>query len=121
MRRFAVAAIVTGMLSLAATGAFAFGAIAVDDDFGDGPDDAGYAIITGSANRNAASAAAVEACVAEGNESCRVVIAFPACGAYAASADQWGAAAGNTLQQAEMRALADCGGPDCRIVVSDCE
>ncbi len=109
------------ILSLSAGTALAWGAIAVDDEFEEDPADAGYAIVTGDATRSAAAADALSTCQESGNQNCRLVLTFQLCGAYASSKAPSGAGAGATVQQAEQRALADCNGPDCRIVVSDCQ
>jgi hypothetical protein len=107
--------------TVSASTAFAWGAIAVDDDYGEDPADAGYAFVTDDPSRNAAAADAMATCQSSGNDNCRLVLTFQNCGAYAASKTQYGAGAGTTVQQAERRALADCNGSDCQIVVSDCQ
>jgi hypothetical protein len=108
------------MLAASTTGALAWGAIAVDDNAGEDPEDAGYAFVTDDPTRAAAAADAITTCQESGNKNCRLVLTFQKCGAYAASKSLYGVGAGTTVAQAEQRALADCAGTDCRIVVSDC-
>jgi hypothetical protein len=106
--------------SASASGALAWGAIAVDDNAGEDPEDAGYAFVTDDATRAAAAADALSTCQTSGNQSCRLVLTFQKCGAYAASKSLYGVGAGDTVAQAEQRALAACIEATCRIVVSDC-
>ncbi|HVG50404.1 MAG TPA: DUF4189 domain-containing protein [Xanthobacteraceae bacterium] len=108
-------------LTIASTGAaLAFGAIAVDDYYDEDPSEAGYGIATDYRNAREASIAAMEACKTEPTSECKVVLTFRKCGAYAASRGGYGAAASNTLKQAEQRALRQCRDPDCIVVASDC-
>jgi hypothetical protein len=100
--------------------AFAAGAIAVDDDEGDSAKEAGYGIVTGEASRDAAGAAAMRKCRAEGNKNCKVVVRFDTCGAYANSRKHYGIGWGDTERAARAKALDACGG-GCRILVSECE
>jgi hypothetical protein len=64
--------------------AWATGAIAVDDEAGAKPSDAGYGIGFGD-TKESAQEAALAKCKAFGNESCKVVVWFEKCGAYASS------------------------------------
>jgi hypothetical protein len=107
--------------SVSVTAAFAWGAIAVDDDYDHTAGEAGYASVTQYPTRRAAADEAMATCQTSENKDCRLVLTFTKCGAYAASTTRWGIGTGNTLPVAENRALSDCGGPDCQIVVSDCE
>lgn len=99
--------------------AFAFGAIAVDDEEGD--TDVGYGIVTGMDSEKEAKAAALKECKASGNENCTVAVWFKECGAYANSRNHSGIGYGKTKQIAEKKALDECGVKACKIVVSDCE
>jgi hypothetical protein len=122
VRHFTASILTATAITLAATGAaFSWGAIAVDDSYGDEPSGAGYGFATEASSRQEANAGAMEACRSEGNEACAVVLTFKACGAYASSRTNFGVGAGANLGTAEKRAMADCGGPDCIVVISDCE
>jgi hypothetical protein len=121
MHAFIRAVVAAALVAAGSTGASAWGAIAVDDDYGDDPSNSGYALVTSAASRAEAAAEAMADCQAAGNSSCRVVLTFPRCGAYAASAQNYGIGTGNTVRQAEQRALSDCDGPGCRILVADCD
>jgi hypothetical protein len=101
--------------------ALAWGAIAVDDEPGQEPDDVGYGIVTGAATKAQAGADARSACREAQNEDCKLVLTFRKCGAYAASPATFAVGAATTLKAAEQRALAGCAATDCRIVASDCE
>lgn len=99
--------------------AFAAGAIAVDDEAGMKPSDAGYGIGSGSTRETAAVSAMAE-CKSAGNTACVVAVKYDVCGAYAASMNYSGVGWGNTLDDAESAALEACG-KSCKIVVSDCD
>lgn len=121
---FKFAGILTAAVLVVAASAgpgFCWGAIAVDDEAGTDPEEVGYGSATGYDSRAEAAADAMAACQGEGNENCRLALTFQKCGAYAASLNQYGVGRAATLKQAEQRALADCGGADCHLVVSDCE
>ena len=120
-RRFANGLAALLLLCASAGPAFCWGAIAVDDDAGTDPEEAGYGSATGFDNRADAASAAMAACQSEGNTECQVALTFQKCGAYAGSLTLYGIGRAATLKQAEERALADCGGADCRLVVSDCD
>ena len=98
---------------------FAIGAIAVDDE--EGQTDPGYGYVTGAASKQAASAGAMKECRASGNKGCKVVVWFESCGAYAHSRDHYGIGYGQTKKVAEAKALEECGGKSCKILVADCE
>ncbi|MBI2768063.1 MAG: DUF4189 domain-containing protein [Burkholderiales bacterium] len=100
-------------------GAFAAGAIAVDDE--EGENDPGYGIVTGSSSRDAAGAAALAECRKQGNKNCKVAVRFDTCGAYASSKKNSGIGFGGTIGLARAKALEDCGANACKIIVSDCE
>ena len=98
---------------------FAFGAIAVDDAADD--NDAGYGFVTGEDSEAAAKAAALKQCKSGGNDNCRVVVWFKACGAYASSKNYYGWGYGNTKKAATSMALEKCGKDSCKVVISECE
>lgn len=106
-------------LAMQAGAAFAFGAIAVDDEAGTRASEVGYGIGFGDTRREA-EREALRQCRAVGNGECRVAVWFETCGAYASSRRRAGIGWGRTLEIARERALDDCG-DRCRIVVSDCE
>jgi hypothetical protein len=122
MRSLVAAAVLTVMLGLAHAGAaWAWGAIAVDHDYGEDPEDSGYVLVAQHhATRAAAAADALTTCQDNG-DNCEVVLTFQKCGAYAASKTRFGVGVATTLKRAEQRAVAACGRGDCQVVVSDCE
>lgn len=100
-------------------GAFAAGAIAVDDEEGEA--EPGYGVITGAASRDEAGQQALAECRKQGNKSCKVAVRFDKCGAYAASKQNFGIGYGNTEGLAKAKALEDCGANACKIIVAECE
>lgn len=108
------------MMLCISSGAFAAGAIAVDDEEGQHAEDVGYGIATGENSREEAGREAMRRCRSASNHDCRVVVRFDTCGAYAASRGHWGVGWGTTERRAENMALDQCGA-NCRIVISDCE
>lgn len=106
-------------MSVAAS-AYAAGAIAVDDEEGQHHEDVGYGVAVGEHNRDEAAGAAMRRCRQEGNKSCRVVLRFDKCGAYAVSSSHFGVGWGNSLRAAQTMSLKECGS-NCRVVVSECE
>jgi hypothetical protein len=122
MRNLLMAATLAVLVGLAHTGAaIAWGAIAVDHDFGEDPEDSGYVLVSPHHPTPAAAAADALASCQENGDHCEVVLTFQKCGAYAASKTNFGVGTGMTLKQAERRAVAACKGARCRVVVSDCE
>jgi hypothetical protein len=120
--RLIVPALLAGLVLAASTQTcLAWGAIAVDDEPGLDPDDIGYGIISGYAIEIEAIQDAIDACKDEGNETCRIILVFRKCGAYAASTDNYGVGTAQTLREAEKQALASCGERKCRVIVSDCD
>jgi Domain of unknown function (DUF4189) len=99
--------------------AWAEGAIAVDDQAGNKPSDAGYGIGFGD-TKEAAQAAALRICRSAGNDSCKIVVWFQNCGAYASSAEKYGIGWGESEEVAKSKALETCGNANCRIVASEC-
>lgn len=100
-------------------GAFAAGAIAVDDE--EGESDPGYGVVTGAATRDEAGRGALAECRKSGNKNCKVVVRFDKCGAYAASKKNAGIGFGSTEALAKIKALEECGTNACKIVVAECE
>lgn len=96
------------------------GAIAVDDEVGDHPDDVGYGIGFGS-SRDAAGSAALKECRKNGNKNCALKVRFDGCGAYAASKRYYGVGWGKTVKEAERKAIEACARSACEVVVSDCD
>ena len=64
-------------------GAFAVGAIAVDDEVGE--TDPGYGFSTGHDDKESARKGAMAECKKAGNDNCKFKVWFETCGAYAAS------------------------------------
>ena len=98
--------------------AFAFGAIAVDDQRGDL--DPAYGFVTGEPSREAAERKAMRYCREHGKH-CKVAVWFETCGAYATSKSHYGYGYGSTKAKATSEALKGCGRRDCQIVVAKCE
>jgi dsRNA-specific ribonuclease len=115
MRAAFAAAILSCALS---TSAFAFGAIAVDDEQGMAADEAGWGVGWGS-SRSEAERNAMKECRSAGNESCKVAVWFEQCGAYVGDRVNFAIGYGSTKKAAESMAFKDC--PNCKLVVSDCQ
>jgi hypothetical protein len=107
------------MLLALSGSAWAEGAIAVDDQPGQKPSDAGYGIGFGD-SKESAQKAALAKCNSEGNTSCKVVVWFDKCGAYASSNEKYGIGWGDSEDDAKGKALEQCGNAHCRVVASDC-
>lgn len=120
MRRLLFLPVVAGYLALATAPAFAWGAIAVDDEKGSGGSNVGYGYVTGEDTEKGAERGALRECRAK-NKSCKVAITFEACGAYAASANRWGTGEGATKGAARRIALANCANEACKLVVAECD
>ena len=121
MKRSVISCLAVCLTLSCAAPVFAAGAIAVDDEAGLKAGDVGYGTATGYSTREAAGKAALKNCRDEGNNSCKVVVRFDKCGAYAGSADYYGTGWGNTEKAARSAAMDSCGNNSCHIVVSDCE
>ena len=104
-----------------ATAALAWGAIAVDDEVGQQADDVGYGFSTGHDTEGEARRGAMAECRKSGNNSCKVVLTFKACGAYAASRRYYGVGEGSTKERAEQTAVQLCGRAACAVVISECD
>jgi hypothetical protein len=114
------AALAALMLSFAfANPAFAFGAIAVDDEQGD--DEPGFGLVTGADTAEKAKSGALKMCKKEGNDNCKVVVWFKQCGAYAASKKYYGYGYGASEAVASKKALEMCGNKNCKVKVSESE
>ena len=115
-----IAAIVAALLlSFAFSNpAFAYGAIAVDDEVGD--DEPGYGFVTGEDSADTAKSKAMKECRAQGNKNCKVVVWFKVCGAYASSKKHYGYGFGDNKAIAQKKALEMCGG-NCKVQIAECE
>ena len=100
-------------------GAFAAGAIAVDDEEGDR--DPGYGVVVGASSRDEASRDAMAECRKQGNKGCKVAVRFDTCGAYASSRKNFGIGYGRSEDVARTMAMNECGTKACKIVVAECE
>jgi hypothetical protein len=100
-------------------GAWAAGAIAVDDE--EGETEPGYGIVVGSATRDSAAKEALAECRKSGNKSCKVVVRFDKCGAYAGSKKYFGIGYGRSEDVARTMAMNECGNAACKVIVADCE
>jgi len=98
--------------------AFAYGAIAVDDEVGE--HDPAYGLSVGEDSKEDAMRQALEYCREDG-DYCKVVVWFETCGAYASSNKYYGYGYGRTEAIATRRALEMCGNRNCEVVVADCE
>ena|SRR5450755_156343 len=94
------------LCAMFSSGAFAAGAIAVDDE--EGSMDTGYGLVTGASSRDVAGAEAMKLCKKAGNSDCKIVARFDTCGAYAASKTSYGAGWGGTLDKAKSMAIEKC-------------
>ena len=102
------------------TASYGAGAIAIDDEIGDHPDDVGYGIGFGK-SRESAGTEAMKVCRKDGNKNCAIKVRFDGCGAYAASKRFYGVGWGKTVKEAERKAVEACGRSSCEVVVSDCD
>ena len=119
MRRTIFTALTISLLVAAnVTSAFAFGAIAVNDEQGMSAEEAGYGLGWGSTQKEA-ERNAVKECKSAGNDDCKAVVWFEQCGAYAGDRVNYGIGYGSSLKVAESMALESC--PNCKIIVSDCQ
>ncbi len=115
----AILLLAAGLLLAQSNCGWATGAIAVDDQPGQKPSDAGYGIGFGD-SRESAEKAALAKCNSMGNDSCKVVVWFEKCGAYASSNEKYGIGFGVSEDVAKSKALDQCGNGQCRLVASDC-
>ena len=110
----------TAMFAISSSHAFATGAIAVDDEPGAKPSDAGYGIGFGDSKESAMKAALAK-CKEAGNASCKVAVWFEKCGAYASSFEKYGIGWAASKDAAEEKALDNCGNSHCKLVASECD
>ena len=118
MNKAAAALAATLLLGFTGT-AFAFGAIAVDDQRGS--KDPGYGYAIGYKSEDMAKKAAMKFCREHGNDNCKVVGWFKQCGAYASSKRYYGYGWGPTKAVAAKKALEMCGNKNCEVHVAKCE
>ncbi len=98
--------------------AFAYGAIAVDDDVSMREPAYGFSI--NQPSRQEAERVALNYCRKYG-ENCRSVVWFETCGAYAASAKHYGYGWGANKAKATNDALTMCGSNSCKVIVAECQ
>lgn len=106
------------LCAMFSSGAFAAGAIAVDDE--EGTMDTGYGLVTGASSREVAGVEAMKLCKKAGNSDCKIVARFDTCGAYAASKTSYGAGWGGSLDKAKAMAIDKCDGK-CKVLIAQCE
>ena len=111
---------VLGLIFLVLPGlAGAVGAIAVDNQQGDGSP--GYGIVTGKGSQREAEGAAMAECRRKGNERCRIAVWFNGCGAYASSSRTYGVGWGRTVEIASANAMEKCDQRSCKVHVAGCD
>ncbi len=96
---------------------YAVGAIAIDVAKVD--HDPAYGI-GGGDTEDEANKNALKFCAEAGGKSCKLVVTYPECGAYAASNKGGGWGKNTTKKTAEVQAMSGCDDDSCKIVVSDC-
>lgn len=119
MRHGRIALSVVTLIFFGVAQVHAEGAIAVDDQAGSKPSDAGYGIAFGDSKESAQDAALAK-CKAMGNASCKVMVWFKHCGAYASSNEKYGIGWGDSEDDAKTMAMEQCGNDSCRTVASEC-
>jgi hypothetical protein len=92
-----------------------WGAIAIDL----GEPDPSYGIGGGDSETKAVNNA-MRLCRQAGGKSCKIVVTYNECAAYAVSRSGGGTGKGPNKRAAEAQALAACNNRSCRIVASDC-
>lgn len=106
-------------MALSSSSAFAYGAIAVDDEVGES--DPAYGFATGEDTADDAKKQALKYCREYGTKNCKVAVWFKKCGAYAASKKYYGYGYGDSKKIASDKALEMCGNSNCKVVVAECE
>ncbi|MBF0294594.1 MAG: DUF4189 domain-containing protein [Magnetococcales bacterium] len=101
------------------TDAFAYGAIALDDQPGD--EDPAYGFSINEDSKASAKASALRYCREYGGTNCRIIVWFETCGAVAISRKYRGYGYGRHKQKAIDDALDMCGSKRCEIVAAECE
>jgi hypothetical protein len=109
-----------GLLLGAAQTAFAWGAIAVDDESGQTARDVGYGYVTGANSEAAAERGAMAECRKRNSKNCKVVLTFESCGAYAVDKSNWGTSEGVSENASRRNAIAQCGKAACKVAVAVC-
>ncbi len=120
MKRSIRAVVTAGLLLGAAQSAFAWGAIAVDDEAGQSARDIGYGYVTGANSEAAAERGAMAECRKRNTKNCKVALTFETCGAYAVDKSNWGAAEGISEAASRRGAIAYCGTAACKVAVAVC-
>lgn len=120
MKRITLSLVAATFLLSSAVNAYAFGAIAVDDEEGRTASETGYGYSTQHSSRESAEQAALRQCQSAGNSNCKVAVWFEKCGAYAGSRERYGIGWGASDAIARNQALSACGA-GCRIVISACD
>ncbi|MBF0342562.1 MAG: DUF4189 domain-containing protein [Magnetococcales bacterium] len=98
---------------------FAYGAIAIDNQYGD--DDPAYGFSIGEDSKERAQRHAVKYCREYGGTNCKAVVWFETCGAVAVSKKYYGYGYGRNKQKAIDDAMEMCGHKRCQIVAAECE
>ncbi len=120
MKRWVQAVATAGLLLGAVSAAQAYGAIAIDDEAGQSARDVGYGYVTGADTEAAANRGAIAECRKRNTKSCKVVLTFEECGAYAVDKSNWGSSEGRTENAARRGAIAQCGTAACKVAVAVC-
>ena len=110
-------ALTLGLSCSALAKEFPVGAIAIDSSK---PDTAPAYGIGGGDTAEEAGENAVKFCTEAGGKSCKTVVSYPECGAYAASKKGGGWGINTSKKTAEAKAMSGCDDDGCKIVVSDC-
>jgi Domain of unknown function (DUF4189) len=100
-------------------GAFAAGAIAVDEDVSNVR--VSYGMVVRAESADQADKAALVECGKHGNKACQVAVRFAQCGAYAASSTHYGTGFGRTASIATTMAMNVCGTANCQIIAAQCD
>ncbi|MBF0421423.1 MAG: DUF4189 domain-containing protein [Magnetococcales bacterium] len=103
----------------AAPGAWAIGAIAIDNQLGD--DEPAFGVSVGEDDKESAKKAALKYCRQAGGENCQFIVWFETCGAVAVSKKYYGYGYGSTKAKATGDALEMCNNNNCNIVAAECE
>jgi hypothetical protein len=111
-----VKAVLAAASLLAASHAFAGGAIVIDEQ--DGPQPTNYFVSVKHAQKDAARTALAQ-CRAQGHDSCLVAVRFEQCAALADSSRFYRVGKGATIAEASSNALKNC--PGCAIVQAACD
>lgn len=100
-------------------GAFAAGAIAIDEGVSNVR--VSYGMVVRASSAAEADKSALAECGKLGNKSCQVAVRFAQCGAYAASATNYGTGFGRTAAVAKTMAMNVCGTAGCTIIAAQCD